>query len=365
MAHTYLLIVLGGAYLVLVMRVYGLLKRSRPPERKPLNFFSVIISARNEGKRLIPLISSLEGLNYPVHMREIIFVDDASEDDTAGRLEQAAGRIPGARLLRISADEREQNGGGKKNAVHRAIMESSGPFIAVTDADCAVPADWLLAFNNTFDEQTVMVLGHSLIRSLPGFINKLLRFDNLFAGLVSAIPAMLGMPLSSVGRSMAYRREAYLRSGGYPHMPASRSGDDVFLTERFRQLELGAIRFCTDPNAFVETLPPDDLKEIFWQQVRKNSKLIHKSGASWGLTLFLFTFHLLLFAGFYSESVLPVALSIAGLKWIAEFMALRRAAFFFAEKDLIPWLPFFELFYPFYIIFFALLGLAGIYRWKS
>jgi len=359
------ILLFGLLYTALVLRVHGLLnKRENGKEWEPRPF-SVIVAARNEGARVMPLIASLEKLDYPFDKREILFVNDASTDDTGRLLEEAAARLPGARCMHITPEERTANGGGKKNALHRAIMEATGAFIAVTDADCVVPRRWLKAFNTAFDAQTVMVLGHGRIIPERGFLNRLLRFDNLFAGLVSAIPAFFGAPVSSVGRSMAYRRAAYLQSGGYPALKKHGSGDDVFLTERFRKLALGGIRFCRDEAAYVLTRPPERLSEIFWQQVRKNSKLLHKSAPSWVLTLFLLTVHALLVYGLLNASTRWMTGMLWGVKWLTEWVALRRAAVFFGERDLIPWLPFFEVFYPVYMTFFALLGTLGIYKWKT
>ncbi len=356
-----LLLLLSALYYTLVLHTRFLL-RSRTCPARPARFFSVIIAARNESARVLPLIASLRRLDYDEALREIIFVDDGSADDTAALIEREITTLPGARLIRLRESDRVLP--GKKNALHTAIMQASGAFIAVTDADCSVPPGWLATLNNCFDTDDIMTLGHATIGVQSGLINLYLRFDNLFAGIMTAVPAMLGLPLSSVGRNMAYRREAYLQSGGYPELARHRSGDDVFLTELFRKKVKGHIRFCGGAGSYVRTRAPETLREILWQQIRKNSKLIRKSPPALALTFFLLAFHLLLlYMLFWPGYALP-ALALLAAKFVLEFLALWRACDFFDAPELKKALPFFQLIYPPLVVVLALAGLTGLYKWK-
>ncbi len=348
-------------YFALVLRTAFLLTPRRYPHRKE-RFFSVIIAARNEGRRVLPLIASLQKLDYPAGQREIIFVDDASEDDTAALITKKITTLPGARLISVSPAERLLP--GKKNALHRAIMEARGELIAVTDADCIVPPGWLRAFNDCFDERDIMLLGHSRVSGHRGFLNLYLRFDNLFSGIMVAVPALLGLPLSSVGRNMAYRRSAYVQSGGYPQLARHRSGDDVFLTELFRQKLTGHIRYCSCPGSLVSSEAPETLREIFWQQIRKNSKLPYKSLPALFLTLFLFVLHLLMAVMLFFPGTVVFAATILGLKLLLEFLALWRACDFFGEPGLKKALPLFQGLYPLLTVILGGLGMLGLYKWK-
>ncbi len=352
---------MSALYFTLVLYTRFLLRPRTCPAR-PARFFSVIIAARNESARVLPLIASLRRLDYDEALREIIFVDDGSTDDTGALIEREITTLPGARLIRLRESDRLLP--GKKNALHTAIMQASGVFIAVTDADCSVPPGWLATLNNCFDAGDVMALGHATIGVQSGLLNLYLRFDNLFAGIMTAVPAMLGLPLSSVGRNMAYRREAYLKSGGYPELARHRSGDDVFLTELFRKKIKGYIRFCGGAGSYVRTRVPETLREILWQQIRKNSKLIHKSPPALVLTFFLLAFHLLLlYMLFWPGYILP-ALGLLAAKFILEFLALWRACDFFDAPELKKSLPIFQLIYPPLVVVLALAGLTGLYKWK-
>jgi len=56
--------------------------------------FSIIIPFRNEATHLPDLLKTIETLNYPKHLFEIIFIDDNSEDDSAEIIRKAINSNP-------------------------------------------------------------------------------------------------------------------------------------------------------------------------------------------------------------------------------------------------------------------------------
>jgi len=210
------------------------------------------------------------------------------------------------------------------------------------------------------------VLGFSPLQPKKGFIDKLLKFDNLFSGIVAAAPAMLGFPISSVGRNMAFRKTAYDAVGGYHSLTKFRSGDDIHLTERMRDNASGDIIYCADPGTLVYTQPPDTNIEIFNQQVRKNSKILDKSIKSAFFSVLLFFAYLLFFTlPLFNSSWLGIWLAVLGIKFLLEFFVLKSACKIFAVKELTAWLPLMQVFYPFYVMFFGMLGSLHLYTWKD
>lgn len=324
---------------------------------------SVIIAARNEAGRIEATLHSMTRLDYPPEQLEVIWVDDASTDDTADIVRSFLPAHKNWRLLCIAKKDAAQP--GKQQALMTALAQARGEIIAVTDADCRVPLNWLWQLVSCFDDQTVMVLGHALLEKTPGFLNRLLRFDNLFAGLMTALPTLWGFPLSSVGRNMAYRKDAYYKSGGYEALAGYKSGDDVHLTELFRRQVQGKIRFCGGAGSYVLSRPPETRKEIFQQQIRKNSKLLQKSPAALTFSFLLLAYHLLLIGlpFFLPELTTIWAISLA-TKLALEFIALWIAVRKLDERSLTPYLFLFQLIYPVYVIVLAALGSLGRFHWK-
>ena len=70
-------------YFILLSAVYVGLSRLKTPGEKDLFSISIVVAARDEEKRIIPCLQSLEKLDYPDDKFEIIFVDDHSSDNTA------------------------------------------------------------------------------------------------------------------------------------------------------------------------------------------------------------------------------------------------------------------------------------------
>jgi dolichol-phosphate mannosyltransferase len=87
---------------------------------------SIVLPAYNEAAFIGTLLQKLHGLpTEPVgYEKEIIVVDDGSNDDTAG----IAGGFPGVRVIK-------QQNQGKGAAVQRGVRESTGEYVLVQDAD--------------------------------------------------------------------------------------------------------------------------------------------------------------------------------------------------------------------------------------
>jgi len=352
-------------FMVIILVITGLLRLRRfPPADAAIPSVSIVIAARNESRRIRTCLQSLERLEYPLEKYEVILIDDASTDETASIIQSYLDRNRNWKLIRI--EKKDSMLRGKKKALKCGIEEAKGDIIFTTDADCRVPPKWLSVMSRYFDENTVMVLGHSPLRTAGGFFNILLKFDNLFSAISGSAPTMMGFPITSVGRNMAYRREVYEKVGGFNALQRFKSGDDVHMTERFRQAGVGKITYCAHPDTFVETLPHTSIKEIMHQQIRKNSKTFSKSLSSIIFSLLIFFVYLFIhILPLLDGSLILLWLVAIIFKFVLEFIVLTMAAFIFRKKSLWPWLPLMQIIYPFYIVTFGLLGTLQIYQWKK
>jgi len=346
--------------LILVLISFFRIKTAASPSRPMI---SVVIAAKNESRRLMPLLQSLENLDYPREQYEVILVDDASTDDTPAILKSAAQKHDNWRFLRI--EQQSDKFHAKKTALAKGVREAMGELIFVTDADCSVPEQWLTRMSAQFDEKTAMVLGYSPLESGTGFLDKWLKFDNLFSAITVMAPTVWGFPISSVGRNMAFRKSAYEQIGGYESLTRFKSGDDIHLTERMRDQRVGKIKACVHPDTFVYTQPPENGREIIFQQIRKNSKILDKSPVTAGFSVLLFMAYLLFYALplFDSRYLTLWGVVLVG-KFLLEFIDLTIAARIFRVTELIPWLPLFQIVYPFYVMVLGLIGFLHLYRWK-
>jgi poly-beta-1,6-N-acetyl-D-glucosamine synthase len=362
---TYLFLVLSIFYACVISWVLIGLSRLKtgfaPVTDKKI---SVVIAARNEEKRILPLLQSLEKLDYPKDNYEIIITDDDSTDGTADLAASFCNRNSNWRLIRLKRGKSDIK--GKKRALNEAILKSKYDIIFTTDADCLIPVNWLKKMSAYFTENINMVLGHSPLIPGKGLWMKILEFDNLFSAITGSAPAKMGFALSSVGRNLAYRKKTYDAVGGFRSLKQFKSGDDVHLTDRFRRKNNKAIDYCADPDTFVATLPPSTKRDIFHQQIRKNSKTLKKSWPTILFSLGLFSFYLLfLTLPLFYSSILKLWIMVITIKFVLEFAALLYAAIIFKKRSLMPYLLPMQVFYPFYLLFFSFLGILQLYEWKK
>ena len=360
----YLFIILSCFYFALLSVVNVGLKRLTISEPSSKLSISIIIAARNEENRITPCLKSLEKVTYPTDKFEIIFIDDHSGDNTAKIIGSYCRNYQNWRL--ISLDEKSTKLRGKKNALQKGISVAKGEIIFTTDADCIVPPNWLTTMSGYFKSSVSMVLGYSPLIYSDKVYYKLLQFDNLFSAIASAATAKLGYPFTSVGRNLAYRKDTYEDVGGFLSLKKFKSGDDIHLTGKFRHTNNGVIDYCAQPESFVKTQIPSTFIEIFQQQIRKNSKTFQLSGWSVMAMLTIFIYYLILFiVPIFLPSWLITWLVLIALKFLMEFIPLKKAAKIFNQKNLIPIIPIMQLIYPLYIIVFSIMGTFQFYQWKK
>lgn len=99
---------------------------------------SLILAVHNGASTLARTLSAFTRLTQPSEGLEIIAVDNASTDDTAGILEAYTSKLP----LTVLYEPRQ----GKSFALNRGIERANGNFIVFTDDDIIPEANWLTAY---------------------------------------------------------------------------------------------------------------------------------------------------------------------------------------------------------------------------
>ncbi|HEX4957180.1 MAG TPA: glycosyltransferase, partial [Lacibacter sp.] len=142
-----------GAYCSLILLYRYWLQELKPvtvnPSFTPSVTFTVLIPARNEEKNIDACLQSIQQLNYPKSLLEIIVIDDFSEDNTAVVVQQ----FSKVKLVQLKDSITQQINSYKKKAIEIGIQHSTGDYIVTTDADCTVPENWLLNFAWMIEQQ--------------------------------------------------------------------------------------------------------------------------------------------------------------------------------------------------------------------
>lgn len=146
---------------------------------------SIIIPTFNEGKRLGRHL--LYFLNFPGlagFPAEIIFVDDASGDNTVELLRAVVGGCKSCRIICLSAHR------GKGAAVREGMLTAQGEFRLFADADNSTPIEQALSLLSTAEEGYEVVVGSryvagsQILRSQPWWRVWGGRFLNLLIQLI-------------------------------------------------------------------------------------------------------------------------------------------------------------------------------------
>ena len=109
--------------------------------------------------------------------------------------------------------------------------KASGKYFFFTDADTAVPENWVLQMLPHFENETGIVSGITLIKP-KSILGAFQCIDWVLAQGLLKIMGDIKMPVSAVGNNMAVSKKAYDSVGGYKKIPFSVTED----FELFRQL---------------------------------------------------------------------------------------------------------------------------------
>lgn len=118
-------------------------------------FLSVVIPAYNEENRIGATLSAIYDYLRPKDYKyEVIVVDDGSSDDTAARAKQSKFSQEGS--LRIVSNGKNR---GKGYSVKNGILNSSGEYVLICDADLSTPIEELDKLLGHMNEEYDLVIG--------------------------------------------------------------------------------------------------------------------------------------------------------------------------------------------------------------
>jgi glycosyltransferase involved in cell wall biosynthesis len=163
---------------------------------------TLVATILNEGESLHGLMRSLVAQTRPPE--EVVFVDGGSSDNTVSILQSNAAKLP----LRVLVEPGCNISAGR----NRAIAAAQGDIIAVTDAGVRLDEHWLERLTQPLiDDLKLQVVGGFFHADPHNAFEVALGAATL--PLESEIDAATFLPSS---RSVAFRKAAWERVGGYP-----------------------------------------------------------------------------------------------------------------------------------------------------
>ncbi|HMC37015.1 MAG TPA: glycosyltransferase [Actinomycetota bacterium] len=174
---------------------------------------SLIATVKDDAPFVRAFVDSIHGQTRPPD--EVVIVDGGSSDGTLDFLRAA----DGVRLV-------EERGANIARGRNVAIRAASNDVIAVSDADCVLAPDWL--------EQLLPVLEAGADVAAGAYVPLATSFlETCMAAVSVRDPDEIRTGWMPSHRSVAFRRSAFERAGGYPEWLDI--GEDMYLNHQLRR----------------------------------------------------------------------------------------------------------------------------------
>jgi cellulose synthase/poly-beta-1,6-N-acetylglucosamine synthase-like glycosyltransferase len=340
---------------------FGKVKTSKAVLEKPSTCFSILIPFRNEEKALPQLLKSLNTINYPSDLYEIIFINDASEDNSVSVIKNSIKNNNYQLINNIRTSNSP-----KKDALTHAIKQSKYPWIITTDADCVLPKNWLNSFASFIQENEVKFIAAPVAMQLEKGIWTHFQTHDFLALQGITIGAFgLRSPFLCNGANLCYKKTAFNAVNGFEGNTNLASGDDVFLLEKMNKKFPKQTAYLKDEQAIVTTFPVATFQDLKQQRIRWASK-----ANAYKNSLAIFSgFTMLAMSLSLVYSVLSFNLELFTLLFISKFLIdlvlIYPTDMFFKQENSLKTLIWSSFVYPFFTLYIGFLSLFKNYQWKG
>jgi poly-beta-1,6-N-acetyl-D-glucosamine synthase len=369
---TIIYLLLIGSFVFGFDKVYLFKLENLPSKTK----FSVIIPFRNEAENLPSLLKSIQSLNYSTELFEVIFVDDASEDDSVNIIrETLKGFVPKAigstqPNIKIIPNSRTSNS-PKKDAISTAIKHAKNDWIITTDADCKLPKYWLDSFDTYIQKtNTSCIAAPVTYFTKNNFLNRFQLLDLL--SLQGATMGGFGIkkPFLCNGANFAYKKTLFNELNGFDGNTNTASGDDIFLLEKAVKKHPEHVHYLKCEHAIILTHAQPNWAALISQRVRwaaKTSVYNNWFGKFTGLVVLLMNALIIatLLLTVLNVFNLKIFLYLVIIKFNIDLFLIYKSALFFNQKEVLRSFIVGFLMYPFFSVYVAFISVFSNYKWKG
>jgi len=325
---------------------------------------SVIISARNEAKNLAENLPAILEQNYRDF--EVIVVNDCSLDDSEEVLKELCSKYPHLKVVVVTEHDRFKT--GKKFALTMGIKAAKNEYLLFTDADChPASSNWIGLMAANFKRGTEIVLGYSPYKSRGGFLNAFIRFETIRTAINYLSAALAGNPYMGIGRNLAYTKTLFFKNKGFAsHMHVMSGDDDLFVNEN---ADSGNTVIEIHPDSFTYSATKGSFASLYRQKRRhmgvgKLYQNKHRRMLSFDALSGFFFYALFVLCLIFTKYSL-LALGLLLVRTVSQLILYYKIFRKLDGKNLIWYLPLFDLVYYVYLNIFGLIGtFIKTTKWK-
>lgn len=338
----------------------------------PLPRVTVLVPARDEAATIESCLVSILGCDYPLHLFEILVMDDFSSDDTAERVEALHDEFgDSVRLIRMADVVPDEDHSHKGVALTWGLHFAEGSIILTTDADCTVAPGWIKTMVQAFSSpRVVFVAGPVRMAPAQTLLEKYQATE--FAGLIALGAGALasGVPNMCNSANLAYRKKIFEALKLVTRSEQPTPWDDELLLLRIKRHPELEARFCPLPDALVTTAPEPGFRGYMLQRWRWAATGARYPGTRLALFVrFVYVFHLVMLVALVAAAFAPALWPFVGaaflVKIIAEAALVLPALRRYGQGRLRGWFFPFQPFEIVQVLIFGAAGMMGRPAWKG
>ena len=365
------LLIIVFVYVVFITQLilgFGKVKSFVSNDLSPKTAFTIIVPFRNEAKNLPKLLQSFSQLNYPIHLIQIVMIDDFSKDDSVRVYNQW-------RMLHEAVDttlleNMVLSNSPKKDALTRAIPIAKHDWVITTDADCLVDKNWLLVLDNYIQtNRPEMVVGAVMYQTKNNWFHHFQQLDLMSLQGTTIGSFGIGKPFMCNGANFGYTKKFFTEIGGFGGINDIASGDDVLLLQKAIAVNKEKVHYLKNPDFIVQTKPENDLFKLFMQRVRWAGKTTgYSSGYAKLLAVVVLLMNLSLVVGCWLLVVgrlnFEVVVLAFAVKYLTDYILLYKSnSYLRKRKFFVPIAS--SVVYPLFSSLVGIYSLFGSFVWKG
>ncbi|MCX8080594.1 MAG: glycosyltransferase [Bacteroidia bacterium] len=314
---------LGLSFLVFIQYFIHFLplaifKKNRIEESNHLPPVSVIICAKNEEDHLLEYLPKVLTQDYPEF--EVVVVNDGSEDQTELVLNEYSKVFKNLKVVHFAEDHYYKH--GKKMAQFVGIKSAKFEHLVFTDADCyPVSNQWLKEMAKGFTDEKEIIIGYSGYLKDKGFLNKLIRFDCFWHGVMFLSAALRKKPYMATGRNFAYKKTLFFKNKGFSnHYHLASGDDDLFLHQASANQNTNV---CIHPDSLILTPARKSFASWKWQKARHiSTSYYYKPIAKFRLIMFYATLYFFYGFSIFFITKFPLMWWLVAFFWLLKMLLM-------------------------------------------
>lgn len=230
---------------------------------------SILLPCYNEGKAVYDTVGSICKSNYPHDKFEVIAIDDCSVDDSYQWLLKAQKDFTN---IHIRVGKNHSNS-GKARTVCNALKQSQAEIILSIDSDCLFDPNAISELTACFTDPKIGAVGGAVgiknvnqnaitaVQTFVYYVN--FRLMKILENVTQTVICISGC-MFAIRRDLFLKLEPKVRGRKWFGIEVN-DGEDRFLTH---QVMLSGYGTIINPDAQCWTTVPDNLSQLFKQQVR-------------------------------------------------------------------------------------------------